>query len=325
MSEVLLCNRPLDAQQFNNSCGFSIDQLLGCGCAKPTSVFAHTPYLIGGDASDASILSQLSSPPVARGLTDLSLAFGSDSLLPLAAMRDKMQEAGVGLLGEAAGLTNKRGNVFVSAVRNYQKALLEYRKAVVADAKTKSSARQAAQRAFEEMQREFRAELNTVTAQFKARRGTPLTDPQRAINIATSSRDVAKLHVANQVEASSLVKFTRHAKVLGSGLAVIDFGSKVGNIHNEYKAGGDWHRQMFIESTSFVAGAGAAYVAGSIGGTALSLLIMATPVGWVGLVVVVGGLALAGIAAGASITANSYAQKSAGNWYDSTMAAIGSR
>jgi hypothetical protein len=42
---------------------------------------------------------------------------------------------------------------------------------------------------------------------------------------------------------------------LGNGLAVIDFGSRVGNIHNSYQAGGNWERDFFIESSSFAASA----------------------------------------------------------------------
>lgn len=155
MSEVLLCNRPLNARQLSSRCGFGVDQLTACGCTKPTHISPHTPYLIGGDAADASILTMLSVPPVARGLTELSMNLGSDSLLPLARIRDDLQEAGVGLLGETAQHASKRGSEFVRAVRNYQTALLEYRKAIVANASNKASARQAAQRAFDEMQRQF--------------------------------------------------------------------------------------------------------------------------------------------------------------------------
>lgn len=79
------------------------------------------------------------------------------------------------------------------------------------------------------------------------------------------------------------MKFSQHAKFLGNGLAVIDFGGRVGNIHNSYKAGGNWEREMFIESSSFVAATVVGTLAVDAGGAALAFLMVATPVGWVGL------------------------------------------
>ena len=53
-------------------------------------------------------------------------------------------------------------------------------------------------------------------------------------------------------------------------------------MHTEYKAGGNWERELFVESSSFAASAitGAAVVK-----TGLAFLTVATPVGWMGLVV----------------------------------------
>ncbi len=167
------------------------------------------------------------------------------------------------------------------------------------------------------MQSQFRNELNMVTAQVKARRGTPLTSADRATNIAKSSRNVAKLNVTNQIQANNLVKLSKQAKFLGNGLAVIDFGSRVGNIHNSYQAGGNWERDMFIESSSFAASALTGTAVVNAGMAALTLVMVATPVGWVGLVI--GGLAVAGTAAGASIWVNGQFKDNSGNWYDSIM------
>ncbi|QUM87335.1 hypothetical protein HWV03_14665 [Moritella sp. 36] len=105
--------------------------------------------------------------------------------------------------------------------------------------------------AFQKMQQGFHHELKAVTGANKSARGTPLTSGTRATNIARSSRNVAKLNIVSQVQTSNLVKFSQYTKFLGNGLAVIDFGGRVGNIHNSYKAGGNWEREMFIESSSF--------------------------------------------------------------------------
>ncbi len=46
------------------------------------------------------------------------------------------------------------------------------------------------------------------------------------------------------------MKFSQQAKLLGNGVVVIDFGSRIGNIRNSYQAGENWGKEMFIESSS---------------------------------------------------------------------------
>lgn len=162
--------------------------------------------------------------------------------------------------------------------------------------------------------------MKVVTSQVKSRRGTPLTNFKRGSDIARSSRSIAKLDLINPVQADNLVKFTKQAKFLGNGLALIDFGSRVGNIHTSYESGRNWEREMFIESTSFVASAAAGIGVVNAGSAALVLLMVATPVGWVGLIV--GGVAVAGTAAAVSIGMNSSVKNNSGAWYDSIMKEI---
>ncbi len=103
----------------------------------------------------------------------------------------------------------------------------------------------------------------------------------------------------------------------GNGLAVIDFGSRIGDIHNEYEAGGDWERKMFIESTSFATSAAAGVITAKLGASALLFIVSATPVGWVGMLI--GGALLVGMAAGTSMGVNSYLKENSGAWYDGIM------
>jgi len=53
------------------------------------------------------------------------------------------------------------------------------------------------------------------------------------------------------------------------------------------------------------------------GGVALTFLIVATPVGWIGLIV--GGIVVAGVAATSSILANNLTQDIGGSLYDVIM------
>ena len=171
-----------------------------------------------------------------------------------------------------------------------------------------------ARRAFEHLQTAFHSEMRAVTAGSQARRGTPLTRAERGLNIARSSRHADKLYVANQANAHNLVRFTRHAKVLGNGLAAIDFGSRVGKIHTAHLAGENWHREMFVQSSSFLAATGASI--GAVKG-GLILLTAFTPVGLVGLIV--GGASIAAGAAGAAVAASQVIEEYSGSWYDGIM------
>ncbi|MGB2222753.1 hypothetical protein [Neptunomonas phycophila] len=319
MSEILLCNQSLSSQGFKSQCGIDIDQITAFSCEKPTMAAANTPYMVGNSQSNASqaILGRLSTVPVAKELTNLSLSFGGDNVVALAEITANLQEYNIGLMGASTSVYSSRVEGFAGSVKAYQSALMEYRQAVMSNSLMKAAEKQKALLAFQKMQSQFHNELKVVAGKVKARRGTPLTSAERAINIARSSRNVAKLNVTGQVQANNLVKFTKQAKLLGNGLAVIDFGGRVGSVHNSYQAGGHWERDLFIESSSFAASAIAGTVAVNVGSAALTLLMVATPVGWVGLII--GGAAVAASAAGASIWVNGQVKDNGGDWYDGIM------
>jgi hypothetical protein len=320
MSEILLCNQPMNAQYLSNTCGIDTALVHGSGCSKPELLLPHTPYVLGQELTshDKQMLSLLSTQKETKELTNLSLSFGGDNTIALAEMTRKLQEYNVGLIGASTSIYANRIGGFAGAVKEYQDALMAFRGSLNSNPASKALAKQKAIRAFQNLQIKFKHELNAINSGIKARRGTPLSSSTRATNIAQSSRNVAKLNVTSQIEANGLVKFTRHAKFLGNGLAVIDFTSRIGNVSNSYQAGGNWERDLFIESSSFAASA----VAGSLAVNAgLGLLMIATPVGWVGLIV--GGIVVAGSAAAVSMGVNSLVKENSGNWYDSIMKAMG--
>lgn len=323
MSEILLCRQPLSAKQLHHQCGIDIDQISAIRCTNPTATAANTPYLVGlqPSANDQSILRQLSPQPVARQLTDLPLTYGGDNLIALAEINAKFRDYNIGLVGASTSTYAHRIGGFVGAVQDYQNALLVYRQAATSNSAMKAAAKQRAHAAFQAMQRQFHHELNAVTAHTKSRRGTPLTHAERATNIAASSRHTTKLHVTNQIQAHNLVKLSQHAKILGNGVTVIDFSSRIGNIHTSYQSGGNWEREMFIESSSFAASAIAGTIAVNAGTAALTFLMVATPVGWVGLII--GGTAVAVSAASASLWVNGKVKHNSGDWYDAIMKWVG--
>jgi len=309
----------MKADFLSNSCGIDSDLIHGKGCSKPDSLSAFTPYALGQELSsfDSQIISSLSTPKVANNLTNLSLSFGGDNTIALAEITKKLQEYNVGLIGASTSVYANRLGGFAGAVKEYQDALMAYRGAINSNAAAKSIAKQKAFKAFQNLQIHFKHEHNAINAGIRARKGTPLSSATLATNIARSSRNVAKLNVTSQIQAHNLVKFTQYAKLLGNGVAVIDFTSRVGNIQNAYKTGGEWERELFIESSSFAASAITGVVAVDVGTAALTLLIVATPIGWVGLVI--GGVTVAASAASASIWANGQVKSNSGNWYDAIM------
>ncbi len=319
MSEVLLCNQTMSSGSLKSQCSIDIGEFSALGCSKPEMIIANRPYLLKGSKSPfgTTALAQLSNPSISRNVTELSLSYGGDNLIALADITAKMQEYNIGLMGASTSVYANRIGGFVGAVKNYQGALMEYRQAATSNSPFKVAAKQKASMAFQKMQREFGHEVKVVAGQVKSRKGTPLTNIDRGLNIARSSRNITKLDVSNPVQTNNIVKFAKQAKYLGNGLAVIDFGSRVGNIHNSYQAGGNWEREMFIESSSFAASAGAGIVAVNAGAAALTFLMVATPIGWVGLIV--SGIAVAGVAATASISANNYTKNISGSLYDDIM------
>ncbi len=156
-----------------------------------------------------------------------------------------------------------------------------------------------------------------MTSGVRSRKGTPLTNATRGINIARSSRSVAKLNVTSVTQAHNLVKFSSHGRYLGNSLVIFDFGSRVRNVQKSYKANGNWERELFIESSSFALSAWVGTTVVNTGIAALGFLMVATPIGWVGLIV--GGVAVASVAATASIGMNSVVKEDAGGVYDSIM------
>jgi hypothetical protein len=307
------------ADHLNNTCGIDSAFVYGKGCSKPESLSPHTPYVLGQKLTmhDKQMLSLLSTPNEAKELTNLSLSFGGDNTVALAEITRKLQEYNVGLIGASTSVYANRIGGFAGAVKEYQDALMAFRAAINSNSASKALAKQKVIRAFQNLQIRFRHELNAINSSVKAQRGTPLSSSTRATNIARSSRNVAKLNVTSQIQANNLVKFAQHAKFLGNGLAVIDFTSRVGNVHNEYKSGGEWERKLFIESSSFAVSALTGTAVVNVGAAALSLIVVATPIGWVGLIV--GGVAVAGTAVAASIGMNNVVKSNSGGVYDSIM------
>lgn len=319
MSTVLLCNRDLASPVIQQACNLNLQQLSAPHCPNPKIVRANTPYLVNGhsDSHGKRIQNLLSPPQVARSVTDFSLTFGEDNTIAIATMMDQLRDYNIALTGASTTVYGQRIEGFALSVKQYQEALLSYRDAKLSRANNQAQLRQQAHIAFQKMQARFKAELNAVTSHIRSRRGTPLTSAERGTNIASGSRNTVKLQFNSEIEAHRLVRLSSYTKILGNGLAVIDFGSRVGKVHNSYQAGGNWERDLFIESSSFAASATAGTLIANAG---VGLLLAATPLGWTALIV--GGLLVAGSAAAAAVVVNDQVQKNSGEMYDKILDAL---
>jgi len=330
MSEIILCNQSQRTGSIAEACGINPGQITSAGGSSPSILNPYTPYLVEETPGyvDTGVLCKLAPMPVSREITNMALSFGADNTVAIADIMARLKDYSVETAGASLGLASHRMQRFAGAVGEYQDALMVYRDAARSKSVHATAAKQKARAAFNRMQRWFHAELSAVTRKSRqySRKGTPLTNPERALDIARSSRRATKLNVNGTVQASQLAMLAKNGKYLGNGLVVIDFSTRVGNIHTSYLAGEKWERELFIESSSFVAGATAGVVAAGVGSsamTSLGLMVAATPVGWVFLIV--GGIAVVGAAAGSSMWASSVVKDNSGSWYDDIMRWLGNQ
>ncbi len=313
MTEILISSQIYNDLQFRQMCGEPLKDLQCNG--QHGVMWAYKPYTIGPlMPAEAGLI-----PPLlcgnTRNIHSLSATLGQDNVVGVSSAMMALRDTSAALAGSTASVHGARGNAFTNAVQHYQNVLLTYRDVVQGKGPsgvTSASAGQAIHAAFSNMQQKFQYELKITALSQKRvpRKGTPLNNSTRAMNIARSSRHIQKLQLTSVVQASALGRFSQYGKVLGNGLVLVDVGSRIGNVHNEYKAEGDWERELFIESSSFALSAGAGIIAVNAGTVALTFLTVATPIGWIGLIVT---------AAAVSMVTNSIVKNRSSGWYDDLM------
>jgi hypothetical protein len=329
MAEILLCNQPTKLTELEVKLGILPTSLLALGQqANSPLVRSHHPYLIANNPTidERQLLTQLGTGETTRNLTSITLAYGPENTVGLAHLMHEVKEQmerhelALGTTGASMDAYKIRSEKFVEAVGEYQKALLHYRNVYKTNPSSRMLAQQRVSRAFSELQGKFRYELKSVTRNIKARKGLPLTNEERAINIAKSSRNIAKLELTNQVEASRVIRLAKTTKIIGNGLAVVDFGVRASNVYDSYKEGKNWERDLFVESSSFALSTSAASIVLDSGMAALGFVMMVTPVGWIGLLI---GGAVIGAAAFTGYEVNKVTKENSGGLYDYIMRILG--
>ena len=233
MAEILLCKHPYSLDSLNNIHDMYSLRLKHKPRTGPPVLLPYHPYLHSTRPSitDENILVILDHHLPKKDITDMAFEFGEENAVAITEIAAAFRTYGAGTTGAATSIYSERIQNLGVAVKRYQDTLLEYRNIVKSNPAVSSASKQKVIDAFQKMQKNFQGEIKAITSGIRARRGLPLTNSTRALNIARSSRRIAKLHVFDQEQASRLVQFGKYGRFLGNGLAVIDFGSRMGNIH----------------------------------------------------------------------------------------------
>ncbi len=134
------------------------------------------------------------------------------------------------------------------------------------------------------MKDNFSHELNLVNRgrNAKHRSRSPLNNVQRAMDMVRSSRNIKKLNLTSNIEASALGEFSKKAKIIAPGIIALDLGVRAYDVNEVYEQGGDWERAAFVESMGFAFSVTTGVALIRAGAT---IALLTTPAGWVALIV----------------------------------------
>ncbi|MBU2873555.1 hypothetical protein [Marinobacter salexigens] len=225
---------------------------------------------------------------------------------------EKIQEIN-GLVGAGATAAFARLNGFQQALVKYQEALLNLTRAHKSGGTgvgaRRIQAENMARSAYQTLQKAYQTELNRISPEALRgkNRGNALSNADRGILLASrssSARPDARLFVADATDAGRMGSLSRILNNTGRLAIVADAGLRANKIHATYENGGDWLRESSVQMTGFGFAGAAGGLTGKytiLAGTALAAkagLLVAGPVGWAVLGVIVTVGVFAGLGAG---------------------------
>jgi len=229
-------------------------------------------------------------------IADINASFGSDMLVALSgfhegkikpllmALNNYAQNESPGWSGAAATATQSRLDSFGKAVIKHHVALNKLHQGFAAKLPRIEITRleNTVKSTVKALNTSFQTELNKYYPHSAGRRGTIMTNADRAIGMAKGAKTYQPLNISNGAQFSKVLNFSKVANYAGKGALIFDAGIRVKGVRAHKEAGKDWQRKAVMETTGF--GLGAA--AGAFTGTAIitstvGIALMATPVGWV--------------------------------------------
>lgn len=293
---------------------------------EPRVLAPGVPYLLGSDAGFDESLYCTELEPWGSLLCDICQDFGCAATLGLAEISSDLRRYASGempWMAAAAGVYEERIGSFSTAMKRHQEAIVAYHGATRHGAPknlSKVAARDELLRSGFDLRERFYHELHSVTRNWYPRPTMLVSGSMRVPDRVRHSPKLSRLDVASKAELSRLVELARHTKYVGRGLVAIDLGMRANRVQEAYEGGGDWHRQAFVEAAGFGFGFGAGTVLTAATGSALELIVLATPAGWA---LIVGGLAAVGVVAVGSMAGSRLGELGSGRIYDDVVRLFG--
>jgi hypothetical protein len=267
-----------------------------------------TPFILRDDYNDPAWKVALDSTPniinrlrridprAQCTIADINASFGSDMLVALSgfhhgkikplliALNNYAQNESPGWSGAAATATQSRLDSFGKTVIKHHVALNKLHQGFAAKLPRIEITRleNTVKMTVKALNTSFQTELNKYFPHSAGRRGTIMTNADRAIGMAKGARTYQPLNISNGAQFSKVLNFSKAANYAGKGALIFDAGIRVKGVRAHQEAGKDWQRKAVMETTGFGLGAAAgAFTGSAIISSTVGIALMATPVGWV--------------------------------------------
>lgn len=250
---------------------------------EPSSLSARVPYLLGSDQGFDELRYCHEVEPYSGVLCDICQDFGGPTTVALAEIFADMQAAdndgpdALTYAQAATGVYNARRHQFLAALRRHEQALNNYRRATARGAPQglpRTQALEAVRRSGQELNDAFRLEIDMALKRSYTRSTMVTPAGKRVPDRVRNSQKITRLELRSLEQAATVSRFARGATWLGPGLMVVDVARRGEHVHDVFEAGGDWHREAFVEvlglAGSGVGGyLGSLFSIGLIGGTVI--------------------------------------------------------
>lgn len=200
-----------------------------------------------------------------------------------------------GAVGAMATVLEKRLQGFSAKIASYQLALEQYRAAYLTKApaaQRKALAKQVG-KAQANVNRYFQGEIKRILATNTAKtkgRGSVWSNPERAMGLARGRKTDAAIKLQSSHNFKRVQQFQRVANVVGKNLIALDAGTRMLHVYGVKQNEGDWQKELAREMTGFGMGVAAGSYLGANAAAALTIMLIATPGGWI--IAILGGLAI---------------------------------
>lgn len=300
MTDLYISSAPTRPTDLCDSQPENLEQFLACNPeVKDHNQFLspYTAYNTSGIHSPIAnnVLHQLNSLPSYQreNLSGCVATFGEETTA-LARFYDqhianldltKISQDTNGTAGIGAAVLAARTDSFQAALEQYQRALVQlndYHRVGRVAARQKMKLRNNVINAYENLNRYYQQELHrTVPAGNRTKnKGSALSNAERGITLAERHRGRG-IHIADMKEGQQVSKLVKGLRYAGHGAIIVDAGFRINTVRNSYINGGEWKRELAVQTGGFSANV----VSGALTGRAAFLAasriaLMATPWGW---------------------------------------------